>query len=281
MKPDRIPAGGVGNRHLQIERDAAWDVSPLNSSEPNPWHRWQSLLLETGPDQHHSSRLYLEEKIEPRRRIITSRSVTEFPDGEVHRIRSSSVLEPRTGHTLEHYRQYRNEHRRYVIRPGGYTVETLMPGERTGAGRAGLRLLTRREFSTPLLGKGRIPSPIFDFQGMLQQLHHAVPLLAGDALEYWIATTSGPRPCRLMVTGTDRRRRTIQDPDRPTYHTLDVDELHLHLSHFDSDCSDEVYCRMGGDIEIVLEASSMTLLEIRGKIPGMNGHTELRVTAIS
>lgn len=245
------------------------------------WRDRQSLRLETTNGSGATAFVEIDDLLEPDRKILTCRTMLEIPGGTVVRSRFRSILDPRTGRTLEHHRHCDDEHRKYLFRPKGYTVETMRAGSDVDDEPTGWQVLTRREFRAPVEGYARVPVPLYDFLGMLEQLRNPRPMIVGEAIDYWIATTCGPRPCRILVADSTRSKREIRDADRGRVRALDIHQLSLQISELDSECNDELFLGMDADAEIVVEASSKSLLELHGSVPDFGGEVDLYLTAMA
>ena len=102
---------------------------------------------------------------------------------------------------------------------------------------------------------------------MLLYLREAALDAPGDEIEIWVATSDGPERFRIRVDEARGNQREFTDSDTGLATTAQVREFRLSVSPADASNTESGFLNMEGEVEIWVEATSGTPLEISGKVP--------------
>jgi hypothetical protein len=243
------------------------------------WQHWKTLRLKAHAAPLFSGHVEMRVSGVAGGIRLETETQAKFLGATVARAESVSVLDRATGLPSEHVGISKRRGRRYRFDDAGYSVEKLEPPDGRDAPLDTWSVVWRKEHARPRSADGGASLPVYDYYGMLLNLRRLDLARPGDEARVFVATTDGPAAYVIRVVEERRMRREYALLPSGEKRTEELRELRLQIAPADPD-SEEGFLGMAGETELWVEAESKTLLEIRGKIPGIPGQVELRVAAL-
>ena len=119
-----------------------------------------------------------------------------------------------------------------------------------------------------------------DYYSTLMRLDELGLRAGGDACTVWVASSDGPQPYRLELGEARTERLKLRVDGERKRRRVEVPQLRLRVSAADPERASTKFLGMQGEVEMWVEAGSLTLVGIVGKVPRVPGKVRLEAAAL-